>query len=86
MILTDDFIQNRVVDFRPTSKELEEISQRLKSLKEQVPEDLIDIFLEIDDAYMDFMAVQNMEIYKRGFEECLQLIQVSTTKVEKGRR
>lgn len=66
----DEFFYQRVADFHPS----EEVFERIKTLREQVPDELTDLFLELDEAYVDFVAVQNTEVYKKGFTECLQLI------------
>ncbi|MEB8615826.1 hypothetical protein P4G83_28750 [Bacillus cereus] len=66
----NDFFYERAADFHPT----EGIGDRIKELREKVPDELTDLFLELDEAYVDFMAAQNIEIYKKGFSECLQLI------------
>lgn len=71
-VALNDFFRSRVCTFQVTPKEV--IRDRIDSLRGQVPEEVSDVFFEIDEAYGDLMAAQNIEIYKRGFSECLQLI------------
>ncbi|MED1948968.1 MULTISPECIES: hypothetical protein [Brevibacillus] len=74
----NDFFYDRVEDYRPTSQKQEDIMDRIELLRAKIPDELMDIFLEIDEAYVDLMVATNMELYKKGFSECLQLVLSAT--------
>lgn len=70
----NDFFYDRVADFRPASEKEEAIMERINLLRQQIPDEITDVFLELDEAYVELMVATNMELYKKGFHECLQLI------------